>query len=71
MIILKKSSQTKRQPSISGAEMPNLLRPQKCFDRGIPDGHRVEALIGYLYLSGRTARALELIKIGLDVGENE
>lgn len=31
----------------------------------------VEALIGYLYLSGRTARALELIKIGLDVGENE
>ena len=31
----------------------------------------VEALIGYLYLSGRTARALKLIKIGLDVGENE
>ena len=31
----------------------------------------VEALIGYLYLSGRTARALELIKIGLYVGENE
>ena len=31
----------------------------------------VEALIGYLYLSGRTARASELIKIGLDVGENE
>ena len=31
----------------------------------------IEALIGYLYLSGRTARALELIKIGLDVGENE
>lgn len=31
----------------------------------------VEALIGYLYLSGRTAQALELIKIGLDVGENE
>ena len=31
----------------------------------------VEALIVYLYLSGRTARALELIKIGLDVGENE
>ena len=31
----------------------------------------VEALIGYLYLSGRTARALELIKIGVDVGENE
>ena len=31
----------------------------------------VEALIGYMYLSGRTARALELIKIGLDVGENE
>ena len=31
----------------------------------------VEAMIGYLYLSGRTARALELIKIGLDVGENE
>lgn len=31
----------------------------------------VEALIGYLYLSGRTARALELIKIGLDIGENE
>lgn len=31
----------------------------------------VEALIGYLYLSGRTARALELIKIGLDVGEDE
>ena len=31
----------------------------------------VEALIGYLYLSGRMARAVELIKIGLDVGENE
>ena len=31
----------------------------------------VEALIGYLYLSGRTARALELIKFGLDVGEIE
>ena len=31
----------------------------------------VEALIGYLYLSGRTALALDLIKIGLDVGENE
>jgi len=31
----------------------------------------IEALIGYLYLSGRMARAVELIKIGLDVGENE
>lgn len=31
----------------------------------------VEALIGYLYLSGRMARAVELMKIGLDVGENE
>lgn len=31
----------------------------------------VEALMGYLYLSGQMGRAVELIKIGLDLGENE
>ncbi|MBS7008266.1 Mini-ribonuclease 3 [Anaerostipes sp.] len=31
----------------------------------------VEALMGYLYLTGQMARAVELIKTGLDLGENE
>lgn len=31
----------------------------------------VEALMGYLYLSGQMARVLKLIKTGLDIGENE
>ena len=40
---IKKSSQTKRQPSISGAEMPNLLRPQKMlrsWNTGWPQGSK-------------------------------